>query len=220
MRSTIAGLVFAAGIAVGFALDGARVGALVQPPSTCPDLPPTGGRAAEVARLFQARAADLERQPSPSDAPNGEGAASLEVEAPAAGDALDEGSAEGKQTGSDLAEIRIGLATRARLARQALIDRADPDPDQLAELDASISAMNADLQAIAEDFVRTHADAEPQRGDLMRFAADALDVLIVTEDTFVDALTPEQRDALPDEALDPLSYVDAGLVDVLAGLDR
>jgi hypothetical protein len=216
VRSTIAALVFAAGIAVGFALDGARVGALPPAPSTCPDAPPATGRAAEVARLFQARAGDLPR----ASAPDGDGDDPAAAEGPEPDGAAEAVAVPDAPVGSELDDIRAGLATRARMARQALIDGADPDAEQLAALDASIAAMNADLQDIAEDFVRLHADAEPRRGDLMRFAADALDVLIVTEDTFTDALTPEQRDALPEEALDPLSYVDAGLVDVLAGLDR
>ena len=221
MRSTIAALVFAGGIAVGFALDGVRVASLPPAPATCPDQPASGGRAAEVARLFQARATDLPGEGGRADGAidAGEGGPEAPVPVEEVGPDAPGAPSDGPSA-SELDDIRAGLATRARLARQALIDGADPDPEQLAELDASIAAMNADLQVIAEDFVRAHADVEPQRGDLMRFAADALDVLIVTEDTFTAALSPEQREALADEALDPLSYVDAGLVDVLAELDR
>ena len=53
---------------------------------------------------------------------------------------------------------------------------------------------------------------------------DAVEDLVVDQDGaeegLLGALDPDQRDALADEALDPLSYVDPSIVDVLSELDR
>ncbi len=81
--------------------------------------------------------------------------------------------------------------------------------------------MNADLRVLATEFVAVYKESgeEPSRRDMMAFAADSLDVLITTEDALTGSLAPEQQDALSEESLDPLSYVDGSLVDVLAELD-
>jgi hypothetical protein len=52
----------------------------------------------------------------------------------------------------------------------------------------------------------------------MEFGADALDVLLSAEDAMRNTLTPAQRAAMDEEALDPLSWIDPSLLDVLAGL--
>ena len=53
----------------------------------------------------------------------------------------------------------------------------------------------------------------------MEFAADALDTLLAAEDAMRGSFDEDQLDGLPDSAVDPFSYVDPDIVDVLAQLE-
>jgi hypothetical protein len=80
--------------------------------------------------------------------------------------------------------------------------------------------MNAELVNVADVLVQTVQDGRPpERRDMMVFAADALETMIATEDAIYDSLTPEQRAQVDPEVLDPTSYVDASVVDVLQAIE-
>ena len=119
----------------------------------------------------------------------------------------------------ELQAARAALALRRSQARAALIEDADPSDAQLADIDAAVDDMNASLEVLAQDLVDMFDQGgEPGRRDAMVFAAEALDTMIAPEDQIWDALDSDQRDAVDDGAVDPFSYVDEGIVDVLAAL--
>jgi hypothetical protein len=115
--------------------------------------------------------------------------------------------------------MKEAMEIRRTQAIAALREQADASDEQMDTVDAIVGDMNADLQALAEEFVATTREGEPSRRDLMVFASDTLEILIGTEDALYDALPEDQREGIAEEALDPLSYVDGGIVDVLAELD-
>ena len=53
---------------------------------------------------------------------------------------------------------------------------------------------------------------------LADWGADALDTLVEAEDRISDALNSDQLEELDDGSLDPFSYVDPAIIDVLAAL--
>jgi hypothetical protein len=74
---------------------------------------------------------------------------------------------------------------------------------------------------LGQDLVaEVRENGQPSRRDSMAFAADALDILITAEDAIGGSLTDDQRAAMDDESLDPFSYVDPALLDLLAEIDR
>lgn len=115
--------------------------------------------------------------------------------------------------------MKEAMELRRTQAIAALREQAEASDAQMAAVDAIVSDMNADLHALAEDFVATASEGEPSRRDLMVFASDTLEVFIGTEDALYEALPEDQREQVSEEALDPMSYVDGGIVDVLSGLD-
>ncbi|MCB9766434.1 MAG: hypothetical protein H6741_00355 [Alphaproteobacteria bacterium] len=123
------------------------------------------------------------------------------------------------QDDEGLTAARTVLELRRAQARAALVERANPDGAQLDEIDAAVADMNDALYALADDIVvMLNEGQEPTRRDAMVFAADALDTMIVAEDRITGALDADQLEALEDGSVDPFSYVDPGLVDVLSGL--
>jgi hypothetical protein len=170
-----------------------------------------GGAGTEIAKIFQGK---------PVATPEAEPAAAPDAATPPAPVDDPDEEREGKPSPARLDEMREAMVIRQKQARAALIEDAEPSDEQLADIDAVFADMNADLRALATDFVGRFEEGEPSRRDMMAFAADSLDVLIDTEDRLGESLTPEQRESLSDESLDPLSYVDSSLVDVLGELDR
>jgi hypothetical protein len=112
------------------------------------------------------------------------------------------------------------MELRRTQAIAALREQAEASDEQMETVEQIVGDMNADLQALAEEFVATAREGEPSRREMMVFANDTLGILIDTEDALFQALPADQREDLSEEALDPMSYVDGGIVDVLAELDR
>ena len=114
---------------------------------------------------------------------------------------------------------RTALELRRAQARAALIEGAQPDETQLESIDTAVREMNDSLNGLAEELTGMINDGEtPTRRDAMEFAADALDAMLVAEDSMMGALDPDQVGALEDGALDPFSYVDPKLIDSLERL--
>jgi hypothetical protein len=115
---------------------------------------------------------------------------------------------------------REAMELRYAQARAALLEDAKPSDDQLATIDGAMERMNDQLVGLARDLVDQVKDGgEPSRRDTMLFAAETLDVLLTAEGDLRGALTEEQLGAMQDESLDPLSYVDPAIVDLLAELN-
>ena len=115
---------------------------------------------------------------------------------------------------------REAMELRRTQARAALAEAGVSD-EQLSSIDEAMDRMNQDLSALTETFVATVQEGgEPDRREMMMFAADTLDVLLEGEDALYGVLDEEQRADIDDAALDPFSYIDGGVVDALMQLER
>lgn len=143
---------------------------------------------------------------------------------PAHPGAADDGGPPPIPEGEGLGELetaKTALRLRATQARASLFEDAAPDESQAEAFDAAVEDMNAELHDLAEDMVdRFREGGEPTRREAMVFAADVLDVVISAEDRMAESLDPEQREVVDEAALDPFSYIDPSLLDLLSELDR
>lgn len=216
------------GIVIGGLPGRDRVRALETQVELLEDRPCDGGVGRGIAQVFQGRpweapgAAPVAPAPSPEivapepaeDDDDGGPAVVVTV-----GDDDDEQALSDPQT---IEAMRDAMDARRAQARQALREQAGASDDQLDAIDQVVDDMNAELRTLAEDFVDTVAGTggEPGRREMMLFAADTLDVLIGAEDQLYSTLEEGQREGLDDEVLDPLSYVDGSVVEVLQELDE
>lgn len=116
---------------------------------------------------------------------------------------------------------RTALELRRAQARASLIEDAEPGETQLETIDMAVNAMNDSLNSLASELTdMINEGVEPTRRDAMEFAAEALDAMLVAEDSMRGALDSDQLDQLEDGSLDPFSYVDPNLVDVLSKLGQ
>jgi hypothetical protein len=128
---------------------------------------------------------------------------------------------EGGPVIPELDAAREAMTLRSRQAWRALDEQANPTPEQREAIEAAIGAMNDELIGVADELVaRMEAGERPERRDLMIFAADTLETMISAEDAIYESLTPEQREAVDPEVLDPTAYVDASILDALDALGR
>jgi hypothetical protein len=177
----------------------------------------------EIASVFQGRPweDDLPEAPAPAPAPV---AAPGPAPEPSGGVQIRVGDDEvvaedDEQLEESLEMVREAMDLRRAQARQALVE-AGADEAQLQQIDAAVQDMNADLAALADDFVATIREfGEPDRRETMLFARDTLDVLLEAEDALWNAMSDDQRQAMDDAALDPFSYIDGGVVETFMELD-
>lgn len=134
-----------------------------------------------------------------------------------------ENGAEGRKPPSpeeidqEIAALKSGLDARRAHALQALAEQGELDEAQVGEVEAVFDDMNAKLKTEVDKFVAdAQAEGTVERRDMMEFAANALDVVISTDDALQAALPEEQYDALDEELADPLSYVSGDTVAALA----
>lgn len=220
-------IVAALGIVAGLALGGlaprgesrtlrARIAELEDQECSSPSL----GR--DVASVFRGRPWEPPAAPEPDldvyegDPDDDEAEPGLRVQV---GDGDPGGASPPPEESLEL--MRTAMEARRAQARQALREQAGASDAQMDSIDAVTDTMNAELAVLAEEFVETVqlSDGEPERRDMMVFASETLNVLLDAEDRIYDTLEPDQRADLEDSTLDPLSHVDASIVDVLGELD-
>lgn len=185
----------------------------------------------EIANVFRgrpweegdARPRVVERSepevPADEEAPEDEEEGGLRIQFGSDGDEDAPMSKEEIDESLDLA--REAMELRYAQAREALVQDADPSEEQLAAIDEAIDAMNQDLVGLAQDLKTTlESQEEPGRRETMEFAADTLDVLLAAEDRLRGSLSDDQVASLQEESLDPMSYVDPSIVDILGELNR
>jgi len=132
-----------------------------------------------------------------------------------------DGAEEPQDVEETMEMAREAMELRYAQARAALIEDANPSDEQMAEIDASMQRMNDSLMGMASDLVdQVSSDEGLERRDTMLFAAETLDLVLSAEEELRGTLTEDQIAALQDESLDPLSYVDPAIVDVLTELDQ
>lgn len=112
--------------------------------------------------------------------------------------------------------MREAMAARAALARAALVDEVGPTPEQQVAIDQAWTEMNDELGDLARRAVDAFGEGEPSRRELMQLGSEVLDVLVSTEERVLNTLTPEQREQVGEDVTDPTSFVDPGIVDVIA----
>ncbi len=117
-----------------------------------------------------------------------------------------------------IAAMEDALSLRYTQARASLAEHASDG--QMVDIDGVVATMNDDLAVLVEDFVHALDSGEgPSRRDMMVYAAETLDVMIRTEDELYDLLTAGQIAAMEDSALDPFSYIDPSLVELVEDVD-
>jgi hypothetical protein len=191
---------------------------------------PTSTMGTELANVFRGRPWDGDRPPpapapvpdpvpeAPEPEPEEEGGFQITF-----GD--DGGEDPESMTKEDIDQqlvlAREAMELRYAQAREALIQDADPTEEQLAAIDDAMAMMNDDLAALATELTAViNNGEEPTRRETMEFAADTLDVLLGAEDSLTAALSEDQVAELQPESLDPMSYVDPAIVDILGQLNR
>lgn len=185
---------------------------------------PTFGR--DLARLMEGSRQAAQAAPPPPSEPTEEERLQAEWrEDEAEGEALrQEMRDELQQDLGDADEMdaaRAALDMRSAQARAALFEDADLDDDQVDAFENAVADMNDELMSLADELVTTiERDGDLTRRDAMSFAADALDTMIVAEDRIVDTLDDDQLASAEDGSLDPFSYVDSDVIDVLERLGQ
>ena len=184
-----------------------------------------GGRAMDGIRdILHARAPDTDEdaaEPAPPEKPGihvgkphpdgGEDAAP--AEAPPAPPPTPE------EIRKNVAAMQAGLDARRSQALAALTEQADLSDDQVTAVNAAMDEMNAKLKTEVDDFVTaSNSGQDPDRRDMMEFAANTLDAVIAADDKMRDILPEDVYDSVDPEAVDPFSYISGDAVPGLADL--
>jgi len=107
-----------------------------------------------------------------------------------------------------VAALKAGLDARRAQALQSLVEQAELDDEQVAEVDAVMDRMNADLkQAVDEMVQEVLANGEVDRREMMEFGADALDIVLEADDRMREILPEDVYASVDDASVDPFSYV-------------
>ena len=132
----------------------------------------------------------------------------------------DEADDDAEDVRAELDLMATAQDLRQAQARAALLEQTDLDDDELQTFDQAVDTMNEDLVELAGGFVDQLKDEEDiSRHDMMVFAADMLDVMIVAEESFADTFEDQDLGAIDEEAIDPFSFIAPELVEILGELD-
>jgi hypothetical protein len=153
-------------------------------------------------------------------APDGgpDGARSVVIGDEPGGDLVRPGEGGPREGDDQVALTSEMLALRSQQARAALVEDADPSPEQLKEIDAAVADMNDQLLQTVQEFADRASQGPVSRRDMMTFGAETLDLFVSAEDRMLNSLSLEQRAAVRDEATDPTSFVDPQIVAVVKSL--
>lgn len=124
------------------------------------------------------------------------------------------------EPGEEMDAIAETMELRRRQAEQALYDHGALDRAQQEAATEVIEGLNAELGALAGDFVEVFQHGEPGRRESMLFARDALDLLVDAESGLMDLMSDDQLDGLDPSITDPFNYVDSRVLWALSELDR
>ncbi len=164
--------------------------------------------------------AAIESGPDPRDAEVEAALAQIEADEAAATQEVADGMRAALENGEELEIARSALELRRAQSRQALIEAADPDDQQLSTIDNAYDAMNETLEGLAGGLAElVLSGGEPDRRQAMVFAADALDAMLVAEDQVLGALDEGQRADLDADVANPFNHVAPALIDALMDLD-
>lgn len=153
-----------------------------------------------------------EDAPPPADAP--EGGVKVQV-----GEGAEGPDGPRRLSEDDLAKLKSGLDARRAHAMEALREQGELTTEDEAELQGIFDDMNQKLKAEIDRFAAEAAErGEVERRDFMELGANALDVVIATDDALRGALPEDVYSSLDQELQDPLSYVSGDTVTSLTKL--
>lgn len=119
----------------------------------------------------------------------------------------------------DLAKLKSGLDARRAHAMEALREQGELTTEDEAEVQGILDDMNHKLKDEIDRFAaEAAARGEVERRDFMELGANALDVVIATDDALRGALPEDVYSSLDQELQDPLSYVSGDTVASLTKL--
>ncbi len=180
-----------------------------------------GAAGAGLREFFRAPPASA---PEPTGAPTGEEA--IGADGPAGADvpvADEANSGQAEASGPKAEDVEAMVAAmdaRAAQARAALLEQGELDDEQIAAIDEALERMNAKLKKQVDAFAQSvEAGGEPDRRELMEFAAEALDAVIEADDAMVAHIPESVRDSMDDEALDPMSFISGETLSAIATLE-
>ena len=160
--------------------------------------------------------ADVEEEPEePQEQDEGESGFEFEIDL---GDEKPVEEWDDEDVRRELDALVTAQDLRRTQARAALIEQADPSDEELETFDQTIDAMNGELLELTHELVeQIDNDEEVTRHDMMTYAADLLDVMIVADENVANVVGGQTD--IDDEAYDPFSYVDPEIISVLGELD-
>ncbi len=183
-----------------------------------------GAAGAGLREFFRApaRVADSEEDAAEGAAPRGKDTA--EAEAPPTEAEEEEGGTNEPEAASEgpdeVAAMVAAMDARSAQARAALLEQADLDDEEIEAIDTAIDRMNARLKQQVDAFAQSvEAGGEPDRRELMDFAAEALDAVIEADDALVATIPESVREGMDDEALDPMSFISGDTLSAIATLE-
>ncbi len=116
--------------------------------------------------------------------------------------------------------MQAALDARRSQALAALIEQGDLSDEQVEAVERAMDEMNNQLRAQVDEFVAAaNAGDEPDRRDMMEFAADTLDIVLVADDQMRAIVPAEAYDSVDPETVDPFSYLSGEAVASLAKLE-
>jgi hypothetical protein len=182
-----------------------------------------GAAGAGLREFFRAPPA---RDPSGGDPPPaGEAAAPKSTEAPVTpgadtGQPAASGTPPAPSGDGEIGALVDAMDARAAQARAALLEQGDLDDETIAAVDDAIDRMNARLKQQVDAFAASvEAGGEPDRREMMEFAAEALDAVIEADDVIVANIPADVREQMDDEALDPMSFISGDTLAAIARLE-
>jgi hypothetical protein len=127
---------------------------------------------------------------------------------------------EGGPGREDIATMVAAMDARSAQARAALLEQGDLDDDEMEAIDDAIDRMNARLKQQVDAFAQSvEAGGDPDRREMMEFAAEALDAVIEADDAMVANIPESVREGMDDEALDPMSFITGETLSAIATLE-
>ena len=114
------------------------------------------------------------------------------------------------------------MELRRAQARAAVVEVLDPSSRQLEELDQVTEDMNSELIVILEGALDKYDEAggDLSRRDFMETTVEALDTILAAEDEMMGSMSGLPVDQLDAAALDPISYLDPMVTELLTEIGR
>lgn len=114
------------------------------------------------------------------------------------------------------------MELRRAQARASVVESLDPTPGQLEDLDQVTEDMNSELIIILETALDKYDEGggDLSRRDFMVTAVEAMDTILAAEDEMLGTMSGLPVGQLDEAALDPISYLDPMVTELLSEIGR